>query len=293
MQYKRHRFHGPELFAASSRFAEAITIDYVSCCSSARRYISDHYWRIERSYWPPLLTFPYGCCATMAVPRWFSVRYTQCDILKLGVREVTMRIFITGATGFIGRALTLRLLGTGHQVTAWVRDENSARSLLGSDVELVPTNSSIGEQIPRADAVINLGGEPVIGGRWTASHKRAIIESRLNLTRAIATAIAGSSSPLAVLISASAVGYYGDRGDETVEDDEPAGNDFLATLCRDGKHRPLRPKSMGQGFLYLVLELFWVQRKAPWRGWCSRFGSALADLSVQAANMFPGFISMI
>src|SRR5215831_11782083 len=144
-----------------------------------------------------------------------------------------MRVFITGATGFIGRALTLRLLGTGHQVTAWVRDENRARSLLGSDVELVSTNSSIEEQIPRADAVINLAGEPVLAGRWTANRKRAIVESRLNLTRSIATAIAGSSSPPSVLISASAVGYYGDRSDESVEDDAPAGTDFLATLCRN------------------------------------------------------------
>ena len=104
-----------------------------------------------------------------------------------------MRVFITGATGFIGRALTLRLLGTGHQVTAWVRDENRARNLLGSDVELVPTNSSIGEQIPRAGAVINLAGAPVLDGRWTASRRLAIVESRLNLTRAIAIAIAGSS----------------------------------------------------------------------------------------------------
>jgi len=181
----------------------------------------------------------------MAVPRWFSVRYTQCDILKLGVREVTMRIFITGATGFIGRALTLRLLGTGHQVTAWVRDENRARSLLGSDVELVSTNSSMGEQISQAYAVINLAGEPVLGGRWTASRKRAIVESRLNLTRAIATAIAGSSSRPSVLISASAVGYYGDRGDENVEDDTAAGNDFLASLCRNWEAAALEAQKYG------------------------------------------------
>jgi uncharacterized protein len=156
-----------------------------------------------------------------------------------------MRVFITGATGFIGRSLTLRLLGTGHQVTAWVRDENRARSLLGSDVDLVSINSSIGEQISRAQAVINLAGEPVIAGRWTASRKREIVESRLNLTRAIATAIAGASSRLAVLISASAVGYYGDRGDETVEDDATAGNDFLATLCRDWEAAALEAQKCG------------------------------------------------
>ena len=82
-----------------------------------------------------------------------------------------MRVFITGATGFVGRALTLRLLGTGHQVTAWVRDENRARNLLGSEVVLVPTNSSIGEHILRANAVINLAGSPCspVDGRRAAS----------------------------------------------------------------------------------------------------------------------------
>jgi hypothetical protein len=66
----------------------------------------------------------------------------------------------------------LRWLGTGHQVTAWVCDQSVARNLLGSDVELASTNStSIGEQIPRAYALINLAGEPVLAGRWTASRK--------------------------------------------------------------------------------------------------------------------------
>ena len=144
-----------------------------------------------------------------------------------------MRVFITGATGFIGRALTLRLLGAGHQVVAWVRDGARARGVLPSDVELVSTNSNIADQIARADAVVNLAGEPVFAGRWTPARKRAIAESRLNLTRAIANTIAQASSRPAVFISASAVGYYGDRGDEIVDDDALSGSDFLATLCRD------------------------------------------------------------
>jgi uncharacterized protein len=156
-----------------------------------------------------------------------------------------MRIFLTGATGFVGRALTLRLLGAGHQVAAWIRDESRARGLLGSDVELISVRSNIGEQIARADAVVNLAGEPVFAGRWTPARKRAIAESRLNLTRAIANAIAHSASRPAVLISASAVGYYGDRGDEVVEDDAPAGNDFLATLCRDWEAAALDAQKWG------------------------------------------------
>ena len=156
-----------------------------------------------------------------------------------------MRVFITGATGFVGRALTLRLLGAGHQVTAWVRDENKARGLLGSDVELVSVKSNIAEQITRADAVVNLAGEPVFAGRWTSARKRAIVESRLNLTRSIVNAIAQSASRPAVLISASAVGYYGDREDQVVDDDDHVGNDFLATLCRDWEAAALDAQKSG------------------------------------------------
>ena len=156
-----------------------------------------------------------------------------------------MRVFVTGATGFVGRALILRLLSARHHVIAWVRDETRARGSLGSDVELVSAGSDLGEQIARSDAIVNLAGEPVFAGRWTPARKRAIAESRLNLTRAIVNAIAQSASRPAVLISASAVGYYGDRGDEVIDDDAPAGNDFLATLCRDWEAAALDAQKSG------------------------------------------------
>ena len=151
-----------------------------------------------------------------------------------------MRVFITGATGFIGRALTVRLLDARHQVVALVRNETRARGVLGPEVELVSSNANIAEQIAAANAVINLAGEPVFAGRWTSARKRAIVESRINLTRTIADTIAQASSRPAVFISASAVGYYGDRGDNIVDDDAPAGKDFLATLCRDWEAAALR-----------------------------------------------------
>ena len=143
-----------------------------------------------------------------------------------------MRVLVTGATGFVGRALILHLLGAKDQVAAWVRNEKRARGLLGSDVELVSARANIAEQIGRADAVVNLAGEPIFGARWSPARKRAIVDSRINLTRAIAAAISQSASRPAVFVSASAVGYYGDRGDEVVDDDTFSGNDFLADLCR-------------------------------------------------------------
>ena len=156
-----------------------------------------------------------------------------------------MRVFITGATGFIGWELTARLRGTGHQVTAWVRNENKARGLLGPEVGLVSTPADLPKAIAKADAVINLAGEPVSAGRWTEGRKQAILESRVKLTSAIASAIAQSPSRPAVFISASAVGYYGDRGDEIVEDDASPGNDFLATVCRNWEAAALEAANSG------------------------------------------------
>ena len=103
-----------------------------------------------------------------------------------------MRIFITGATGFIGRALTLRLLGGGHEVAAWVRSQARAASLLGPDVELIAASGgdqALSAEVARAGAVINLAGEPVLGGRWSASRREAISRSRIGLTKSIADAI--------------------------------------------------------------------------------------------------------
>jgi uncharacterized protein len=156
-----------------------------------------------------------------------------------------MRVFITGATGFIGRELTARLREAGHQVTAWVRDESKARGLLGPEVGLVSAPAGLREAIAKTDAVINLAGEPVLAGRWTAGRKQAIVESRVKLTSAIASAIAHSPSRPAVFISASAVGYYGDRGDDIVEDDAPPGNDFLANVCRSWEAAALEAAKSG------------------------------------------------
>jgi uncharacterized protein len=159
-----------------------------------------------------------------------------------------MRIFLTGATGFIGRALALRLLAGRHQVAAWVRDEARAGSLLGPDVELVASSkgpSALTAQIARADAVINLAGEPILARRWTESRRQALRDSRIALTRSIADAIKQSPKRPAVLISASAVGYYGDRGDAPLDENSGPGNDFLAQLCREWEDAAMGAQSAG------------------------------------------------
>jgi len=147
-----------------------------------------------------------------------------------------MRVLITGATGFIGRALVPILRGEGHQLIALVRSEERARSLLGAEVEAVAFGAgtpALREALERSDAVVNLAGEAILGGRWTEARRRVLVESRVHLTKQLVGAIAEARPRPHTLISASAVGYYGDRGSEVLDESSPGGADFLAQLCKD------------------------------------------------------------
>jgi uncharacterized protein (TIGR01777 family) len=145
-------------------------------------------------------------------------------------------VFVTGATGFVGRAVTLALLGAGHRVVAWVRDEARARATLGANVELVSTDCGeehLVRQLEGCDAVINLAGAP-IATRWTAARRRDIVRSRVDLTRRLVHALARAGRRPDVLISTSAVGVYGNtRGDESLHATSEIGDGFAARLCVD------------------------------------------------------------
>ncbi len=146
-----------------------------------------------------------------------------------------MRIFITGSTGFIGRALVLRLQRDGHSVVAWVRDEKRALSQLGADVQLFSMDcddAQLAQMLAGCDAVVNLAGEPLIG-RWTSARRARLTASRVKLTERLVDAMAAASRIPRVLVSGSAVGYYGNRGDELITEDSTPADDFLARLCRD------------------------------------------------------------
>src|SRR6478672_5547365 len=123
-----------------------------------------------------------------------------------------MRVFVTGATGFIGRALIPRLQRDGHDVVAWVRSPARARGVLGADVELVHADDDFDAMvaaIERCEAVVNLAGEPLIGGRWTAARRAVLERSRIAVTEQLVRAMTAARSRPGVLISGSAVGYYG------------------------------------------------------------------------------------
>lgn len=159
-----------------------------------------------------------------------------------------MRVFLVGATGFIGRALLLRLRRAGHEVTAWVRSEERARALLGDEVELLTIGSgdaAIDDALSRCDAVVNLAGEPLFGARWTAARRRQLVDSRVAVTEWIVRALEAASPRPPVFVSGSAVGLYGDRGSETLTEESAPGSGFLATLCREWEAAANRATSFG------------------------------------------------
>jgi uncharacterized protein (TIGR01777 family) len=148
-----------------------------------------------------------------------------------------MRIVVSGATGLIGRALVLHLIGRGDHVTAWVREPARARGQLGPEVTLIATadREALARAVAGADAVIHLAGLPIVGARWTARRKRALTESRVSTAASLVEAIAARPRPrpLPVFVSASAVGFYGDRGDVVLDERAARGDGFAAELCAD------------------------------------------------------------
>lgn len=159
-----------------------------------------------------------------------------------------MRIFLTGATGLIGRAAVLRLRRDGHTLVAWVRSRERAKSLLGAEVELVESaggDGALTAALEGCDVVLHLSGEPVVGKRWTAQRRRALSESRAGLARRIVGAMRGLTRPPAAFVSGSAVGYYGDRGEEVLTEESGPGADFLSGLCVDWEAAALEAEGLG------------------------------------------------
>lgn len=140
-----------------------------------------------------------------------------------------MRVAVTGATGLIGRALEASLAADGHTVHRVVRDASSARE--GDVVWNLDAGQIDAAKLEGVDAVVHLAGEPIGASRWTDEARRRIRSSRVVGTELIAGALADLKAPPAVLLSSSAVGIYGDRGDEELTEDSAAGDDFLAEVC--------------------------------------------------------------
>jgi len=146
-----------------------------------------------------------------------------------------MRVIISGATGFIGRALC-RELRSDYELVVLSRDAEKAAGIAGDYARIVEWDArSTGgwaEQVEGAHAIVNLAGENVASGRWTAPRKDTILQSRTWSANAVLDAVIGARNKPAVVIQASAIGYYGSRGDEILDESSTPGTGFLAEVCR-------------------------------------------------------------
>lgn len=139
-----------------------------------------------------------------------------------------MRIVVSGASGLIGSALVPHLQSAGHQVTRLVR-----RNAAAGESKWDPNRGEIdGSVIDGADAVIHLSGAGIGDKRWTNSYKREILDSRVKSTKLLASVIAGAAKRPSVFLSGSAIGVYGVRGDEALDETSSAGEGFLADVCK-------------------------------------------------------------
>ncbi|MYL83881.1 TIGR01777 family protein [Desulfovibrio aerotolerans] len=145
-----------------------------------------------------------------------------------------MRVVIIGGSGFIGRALTRSLVGDGHLVVV-VSRTGAGRAPAGG-VSFAPFDGKSGqgwaEHCDGAAAVVNLAGENIASGFWSATRKQRILESRVDAGRAVMDALERVSHRPAVLVQGSAIGYYGDRGDAPTDEDTPRGTGFLAEVAQ-------------------------------------------------------------
>jgi len=152
-----------------------------------------------------------------------------------------MHYLITGGSGFIGSALCRSLIADGHRVTVLTRDITRARQRVPDAVFLID-RLDFAQGI---EAVVNLAGENLASGRWTAARKHEFVASRIGMTKHLLDWIDRQDSAPAVLVSGSAIGWYGATGDEELDEDADLDNDFSAHLCRDWEAEAIKAEALG------------------------------------------------
>lgn len=158
-----------------------------------------------------------------------------------------MKVLVTGATGLIGQKLCTLLSEEGHRVVALSRSPGKTAGLAADEVHNWEPQSGPppSKAIEGVDVVINLAGEPIADGRWTDAQKKRIRDSRVSSTRNLVLGLRAADSKPSALISGSAVGFYGDRGDEQLEESAPMGRGFMSELCRDWENEAAAANDLG------------------------------------------------
>ena len=165
-----------------------------------------------------------------------------------------MKILVSGSSGLVGSALLPVLSSAGHEIIRLVR-RPSAPS--GPEDSTVPWNPETGEldgsRLEGIEAVVHLAGENIAARRWTAAQKARIRDSRVRGTALLSERLAGLAQPPATLVAASAIGFYGDRGDELLNEDSSSGNDFLSEVCRQWEAASLPAAEKGVRVVHVRL----------------------------------------
>jgi len=159
-----------------------------------------------------------------------------------------MKVLVTGSTGLVGTALVSDLKQAGHTVCQLVRPSTNMEAIRGSegfDVRWNPATGELGAAAVGADAVVNLAGASIAEARWTVARKQLLRTSRLDTTHALVNASAKMAARPRVLVSASAIGYYGDRGDELLNEESQPGSDFLSGICSEWESEAEKAQALG------------------------------------------------
>lgn len=166
--------------------------------------------------------------------------------------NMTARVIISGATGFIGRALCRELHGD-YELVALSRDATKAADAIGELAKVVEwdarTASGWARYVEGAYAIVNLAGENIASGRWTQARRDSIVQSRTNGANAMLDAVRGARKKPAVVVQGSAIGYYGSRGDEVLDEDSGLGEGFLAEVCRKAESIAARVEREGTRYV--------------------------------------------
>jgi len=160
-----------------------------------------------------------------------------------------MKVLVTGATGFVGKELIKKLNANGHEILVLTRNSDSAKFRIPVHCEIVtwdPEKYSLSPSVLKGvDAVINLAGEGIADARWTPERKRALIQSRVLSARRLIDAMSYMNSKPKVFLSASAIGFYGDQGDQLLNEESAKGNGFLSEVCQSWENETLKAKHFG------------------------------------------------
>jgi len=180
-----------------------------------------------------------------------------------------LNVLVAGGSGFVGRRLAQALVARGDVVTVVTRDPARARATG------VPGASYRGwlPALDAYDAVVNLAGEPIFGRRWNAAVKQDVLDSRVQSTRRIVAALRDARDPPHVLVNASAIGFYGSRGDELLSEESAPGSDFMARVCQAWEAEARRAE----------------EPPAPVRTVVLRIGVVLGEGGGALASMLPFF----